>query len=87
MSQNLLTTEAAAARLGVTPGRVRAMIAAGRLAAQKFGHVHMINESDLKLLANRKPGRPPKAASTEKTTSEAASAGNGRSGRKKGGKK
>ncbi len=63
------------------------MIAAGRLAAQKFGHVHMINESDLKLLANRKPGRPPKAQSEQKPASEAASAGNGAMASKKKGKK
>jgi len=31
------------------------------LPAQKFGHVHMIQEADLKLVANRKTGRPPKA--------------------------
>jgi hypothetical protein len=37
------------------------MIRDGRLPAQKFGHVHMIKEADLKLVEHRKTGRPPKA--------------------------
>jgi len=61
MNDELLTTDEAAARLGVTPVRVRAMIGAGRLPAEKFGHVHMIKAEDLKLVAGRKAGRPPKA--------------------------
>lgn len=60
MGDGLLTTEKAAKRLGVTSARIRAMIGAGRLPAQKFGHVHMIKEDDLKLVESRKPGRPPK---------------------------
>ena len=36
------------------------MILAGRLPAEKFGHVHMIREEDLALVAERKPGRPKK---------------------------
>jgi excisionase family DNA binding protein len=59
MSEKLLTTEEAAARLGVTTARVRQMIIAGRLPAQRFGRSHMIAESDLRLVAHRKPGRPP----------------------------
>ena len=55
----LLTTQEAADRLDVTPARIRAMILAGRLPAEKFGHVHMIKEEDLALVADRKPGRPP----------------------------
>ena len=58
---NLLTTPEAAARLGVTVTRVQQMIAAGRLPAQKMGRDYFIKEDDLKLVANRKPGRPPKA--------------------------
>jgi excisionase family DNA binding protein len=54
----LLTTQEAAERLGVTSARVRAMIIAGRLPAEKFGHVHMVKEEDLALVADRKPGRP-----------------------------
>ena len=63
--ETMLTTEETAARLQVTGARVRAMIRDGRLPAQKFGHVHMIKESDLKLVENRKTGRPPKAKPEE----------------------
>jgi hypothetical protein len=42
----------------VTDARVRAMILAGRLPAQKFGRAHIIREVDLKLVKDRKPGRP-----------------------------
>lgn len=55
---NLLTTKEAAERLGVTSVRVCAMIAAGRLPAERFGRAYMIKESDLKLVADRRPGRP-----------------------------
>jgi excisionase family DNA binding protein len=60
MSEKILTTEQASKILGVTQTRVRAMIAAGQLPSEKFGRVHMIKESDLKALRERKPGRPPK---------------------------
>lgn len=59
----MLTTEQAADRLGITPARVRVLIREGRLPAQSFGRAHMINEDDLKLVEDRKPGRPPKANS------------------------
>ncbi len=63
----MLTTEEAAVQLEVTPARVRQMIIAGRLPAQRFGRSHMILESDLQLLEGRKPGRPPKQL-TKKAT-------------------
>jgi len=56
----LLTTQQAADQLGVTDARVRAMIRDGRLRAERFGRAHMIREDELKLVADRKPGRPPK---------------------------
>lgn len=59
---NLLTTKEAAERLGVTTVRVCAMITAGRLPAERFGRAYMIKESDLKLVADRKPGRPVRKA-------------------------
>lgn len=58
----VLTTEQAAGRLGVHRSRVHALIHAGCLPAEKFGNVYMIKESDLKLVEDRKPGRPPKTA-------------------------
>jgi excisionase family DNA binding protein len=49
-----------AERLGVTPQRVRALVRAGRLPAEKFGRDLLIHEEDLKLVKDRKPGRPKK---------------------------
>lgn len=56
----LLTTAEAAQRLGVSPRRVRALITEERLRAEKKGRDYLINESDLKLVKDRKPGRPRK---------------------------
>ena len=58
---DLLTTREVAERLGITQSRVRALIQSGRLPSQQFGRDHLIKQSDLKLVENRKPGRPPKA--------------------------
>ena len=56
-----LTTKGAAERLGVTPARVRQLVLAGDLPAEKFGRDLMIKEADLKLVADRPIGRPSKA--------------------------
>jgi excisionase family DNA binding protein len=61
--ETMLTTPEVAERLGVTVRRVQALIKDGRLPSQQFGRDHLIKESDLKLVENRKPGRPPKQAS------------------------
>jgi excisionase family DNA binding protein len=58
--KEMLTTKEVAERLGVTQARVRALIQSGRLPSQQFGRDHLIKESDLKLVEDRKPGRPPK---------------------------
>lgn len=55
---NLLTTKQAAEKLGISDARIRQMILKGQLPAQKFGHIHMILESDLVLVRERKAGRP-----------------------------
>ncbi|MGA9997389.1 MAG: helix-turn-helix domain-containing protein [Pyrinomonadaceae bacterium] len=62
-----LTAEEAAKELGVTPSRVRQMIRAGDLPAQRFGKVHVITRAALKIAEQRKtkPGPVPKAK-TEK---------------------
>ena len=80
-----LTTKETAERLGVTVPRVHALIKAGRLPAEKRGRDVFIKESDLALVINRKPGRPPKAKAEvvplgQKRTTTKATA-------KKGGKK
>jgi excisionase family DNA binding protein len=67
----LLTTSEAAKRLGVHVTRVRALITAQRLPAQKLGRDYVIREADLKLVEDRKPGRPPKTAGRrEKVTAK-----------------
>jgi excisionase family DNA binding protein len=62
----LLTTKDAAEKLGISEGRVRTLIINGRLPAEKFGKAHMIKESDLKLVENRKAGRPKKESKDSK---------------------
>jgi excisionase family DNA binding protein len=59
----LLTTKEAAAKLGVSVLRVQQLIWAERLPAEKMGRDYFIKEDDLKLVADRKPGRPRKAQS------------------------
>lgn len=56
----LLTTKDAATRLGVTVGRIYQLIGEERLPAQKVGRDYLIDEKDLKLVKDRKPGRPKK---------------------------
>jgi len=58
----LIGTAEAAKRLGVTQDRVRALIRAERLPAQKLGRDYIISSEDLALVKNRKPGRPRKTA-------------------------
>jgi len=58
---NELTAQQVAERLGVTVRRVQAMVKDGRLPASRFGRAIVIRESDLALVINRTPGRPPKA--------------------------
>ena len=70
----MLTTKETADRLGVSVRRVHQFIEESRLPAEKMGRDYFIKEEDLKLVGDRKPGRPPK------TETEAAS----RAGRKKG---
>lgn len=53
-----LTTKQAAARLGITPRRVLALIGAGRLPATRIGRDWLIEERHLARVGERKPGRP-----------------------------
>lgn len=68
--QDLLTTRQVAQRLGVSASRVRQFIIDGRLPAIKLGRDNLIREADLRLVEDRKAGRPSnkKAASTRKST-------------------
>jgi excisionase family DNA binding protein len=56
----LLTTKEAAAKLGISVLRVQQLIWAERLPAEKMGRDYFIKEADLKLVKDRKPGRPRK---------------------------
>jgi excisionase family DNA binding protein len=58
--KDFLTTKQVAQKLGITPRRVQALIEVGRLPAQKFGRDYFIKEKDLRLVENRKVGRPKK---------------------------
>lgn len=55
----LLSAKQAGKILGVNDSRVRQLILAKRLPAIKIGDSWVIQEKDLKLVADRKPGRPP----------------------------
>ncbi|MGH9944476.1 MAG: helix-turn-helix domain-containing protein [Pyrinomonadaceae bacterium] len=79
----MLTTPEVAARLGVTVTRVQQMITAGRLPAEKLGRDYFIKEEDLKLVADRKPGRPKSSTPAPKLTTGPARAVNGPSTAKK----
>jgi excisionase family DNA binding protein len=59
-AEGYISTTDAADRLGITRQRVLQLIEAGRLPASLFANVYMIRESDLKLVKDRIPGRPPK---------------------------
>jgi excisionase family DNA binding protein len=59
----LLTTQQAAEKLGISDARVRQLILEGRLPAEKLGRDLFIKESDLKLVSDRKTGRPRKPLS------------------------
>ncbi|MDQ3801808.1 MAG: helix-turn-helix domain-containing protein [Acidobacteriota bacterium] len=56
-----LTTQEAADKLGVSVRRVVALINSGNLPSTRIGRSHVIKESDLKLVKDRKPGRPAKS--------------------------
>ncbi len=60
-NEAMLTTPEVATRLKVSTRRVLALIQDGRLPSTQYGRDHLIKESDLKLVAERKPGRPPQA--------------------------
>lgn len=58
--EGYLTTDQAAKKLGVSIRRVVALINSGNLPSSRVGRSHVIKESDLKIVENRKTGRPPK---------------------------
>jgi excisionase family DNA binding protein len=61
-----LSTQQVAEKLGIDVSGVRRLILSGKLPATKVGRDHLIREEDLALVAERKPGRPKKAAGEAK---------------------
>jgi excisionase family DNA binding protein len=61
MIDGYLTTKDIADRLNVSEGRIRQLIANGRLPAIKVGNTNLVKESDIELVRERTNGRPPKA--------------------------
>jgi excisionase family DNA binding protein len=51
-------TTKAAEVLGISTGRIRQLILAGRLKAEKIGQTWLIQPHELDGLRDRKPGRP-----------------------------
>ena len=68
----LISTKEAAEKLGVSTLRVQQLIWGGRLPADKIGRDYVIQESDLKLVAERKAGRPRKNPGEESNSSTVA---------------
>ncbi len=60
--RDLLTTTEVATIVGVTDSRIRQLILSKVLPAQKFGNTNLVRREDLKLLENRRSGRPRKKA-------------------------
>ena len=53
-----ISSKDAAGRLNLSVRRVQELIKNGRLPAKMIGGVYLIDEKDLALVKNRKPGRP-----------------------------
>jgi excisionase family DNA binding protein len=62
-----ITTNEAGDYLGVTRQRVLQLIQEGRLKAEKFGNVYMIQRADLSNIESKPMGRPPKAKAEVET--------------------
>lgn len=54
-----LTVEEVAAKLRITPRRVRAMLESGRLDGEKLADRWIVRPAALAAVRHRKPGRPP----------------------------
>jgi excisionase family DNA binding protein len=71
----LISTSEAAEKLGVHITRVQVLIREGRLPAQRIGRTYVIDEADLKLVEDRKVGRPRKAQSENASKQKSAKKG------------
>ena len=66
----LLTTKQAAEKLGISMPRIHQLISEGRLPAEKIGRDYLIQEGDLKMVEERKTGRPPKPKEEKSSVKE-----------------
>ena len=66
-----ISSKDAAARLKISVRRVQELIKKGRLPATMIGGVYLIQERDLALVRNRKPGRPRTRPSAKRATKKA----------------
>lgn len=55
---SFISTKEASKKLNISIRRVQALIAVGKLPAEKIGNSFAIREADLKLVNSRKNGRP-----------------------------
>lgn len=61
MLEGFITTKEAAQILDISEGRIRQLVAEGRLPAVKVGQTNLVKKSDLELVRERKrTGRPKK---------------------------
>ena len=61
MLEGFITTKEAAQILNVSEGRIRQLVAEGRLPAVKVGQTNLVKKSDLEFVKERKrTGRPKK---------------------------
>ncbi len=66
MEMKKLTAKQAAEKLGVNDSRIRQLISSGKLQAEKYGNLWLIEEKDLESVQDRKPtGRPAKEKKPE----------------------
>jgi excisionase family DNA binding protein len=61
-----ISSKDVAARLKISVRRVQELIKTGRLPATMIGGVYLIEETNLALVRNRKPGRPRKGPSEKR---------------------
>ena len=61
--EDLLTTREVAEILKISMRRVCALVESGNLPSKQYGRDHLIKESDLEFVKDRKPGRPSKEKS------------------------
>lgn len=61
----ILSTAEAAEKLNLSTVRIRQLITGGRLPAKKVGRDYIIDEENLKLVMERRNGRPSKSGGKE----------------------